>query len=166
MARVYLLRHGDAGATIAGDPAADDARSLSPEGRAQIERLAEWMDENGEEPSEVYACPLPRTMETAKIVAKQFGLKVQPQTGLREARAGRGVITNALGDDAVSRPLFVTHDHVIVDALEALGDDGERVDVPAKGELRILKMKRKSGEWKEKRRILPSDLDGDAADQF
>ncbi len=85
-ARVFLVRHG---VTILG---AEDRFAgatdipLSDEGREQTRHLAKRL--RTEKISAVYASPLGRTMETARILAEPHGLEVQPRDGLREISHG------------------------------------------------------------------------------
>ena len=85
--RVFLVRHG---ATVL--PAEDRFAGatnveLSEEGREQARRLAVRLAEVKIEA--VYASPLDRTMETARIVAAPHTLHVEPRDGLREISHGR-----------------------------------------------------------------------------
>jgi broad specificity phosphatase PhoE len=60
---------------------------LSNEGREQTRRLAQRLQQ--EKVTAVYASPLGRTMETARILAAPHQLEVQPRDGLREISHGR-----------------------------------------------------------------------------
>lgn len=69
---LYILRHGDAGPNAATS-GSDDARVLTDNGRAGIERLATFLAAaNLEAPSLVIDSPLPRAKETAEIVKQQI----------------------------------------------------------------------------------------------
>jgi probable phosphoglycerate mutase len=61
--------------------------ALSDEGREQTQRLAERL--TGENFVAIYASPLSRTMETARILAAPHKLPVQARDGLREINHGR-----------------------------------------------------------------------------
>src|SRR6266404_6167133 len=74
-ARIFLVRHG-----------ATDVE-LSDEGREQVRRLAVRL--GGEKIAAIYASPLGRTVETARILAEPHRLEVQPRDGLREISHGR-----------------------------------------------------------------------------
>lgn len=60
---------------------------LSNEGREQTRRLAARLTQ--EKVAAVYASPLGRTIETARILAEPHHLEVQPRDGLREISHGR-----------------------------------------------------------------------------
>jgi broad specificity phosphatase PhoE len=85
--RIYLVRHG---ATL---EVAEDRFSgaldvpLSDEGRAQARALgARLLDQ---QISAVYASPMSRTSETARLVSHGWHLDVKPVDGLREIGHGR-----------------------------------------------------------------------------
>ena len=85
-ARVFLIRHGATILTAEDRFAGDTDIPLSDEGREQTRRLAKRL--RTEKISAVYASPLGRTMETARILAEPHGLEVQPRDGLREISHG------------------------------------------------------------------------------
>ena len=85
--RIFLVRHG------ATQLSAEDAFAgggtdvpLSDIGRGQLEKLAVRLA--GEPIAAVYASPLGRTMETARILAAPHRLPVTPKDGLREISHG------------------------------------------------------------------------------
>ncbi len=85
--RVYLVRHG------ATELSAEDRFAgaidvlLSDQGRDQARRLGARL---ASEPlSAVYASPMKRTLETAKLIAEPHALPVQAVDGLREIAHGR-----------------------------------------------------------------------------
>ncbi|MCE0483988.1 MAG: histidine phosphatase family protein [Methylacidiphilales bacterium] len=84
--RVFLVRHG---ATIlsAEDRFAGETNvPLSDEGRLQARRLSIRLQ--SELIEAVYASPMSRTLETARILAEPHRLEVQPRDGLREISHG------------------------------------------------------------------------------
>ncbi len=84
--RVYLVRHGATILSAEDRFAGATDVPLSDEGRRQASRLANRL--GGEPMTAVYASPLGRTMETARILAQPHGLEVQPKDGLREISHG------------------------------------------------------------------------------
>jgi probable phosphoglycerate mutase len=85
--RVYLVRHGST--QLSAEDAFAGGGSdvpLSDLGREQLEKLARRLA--GEPIAAVYASPLGRTMETARILASPHGLPVTPREGLREISHG------------------------------------------------------------------------------
>jgi probable phosphoglycerate mutase len=85
--RVFLIRHGTTVLSAEDRFAGATDVELSDEGREQARRLAERL--STENVAAVYASPLSRTMETARIVAQPHGLEVVRRDGLREISHGR-----------------------------------------------------------------------------
>ncbi len=85
--RIYLVRHG-ATPLLAEDRFAGAVNvPLSDEGRQQARALGQRL--RAEPLAAVYASPLDRTLETARLIAEPHGLPVQPRDGLREIAHGR-----------------------------------------------------------------------------
>lgn len=85
--RVFMVRHGATVLSAEDRFAGATDVPLSDEGREQTRRLAQRL--SGEKIAGVFASPLGRTMETARILAEPHGLEVQPRDGLREISHGR-----------------------------------------------------------------------------
>jgi broad specificity phosphatase PhoE len=85
--RIFLVRHGATVLTAEDRFAGATDVPLSDEGREQARRLASRL--GGENLTAVYASPLGRTVETARIVAAPHGMEVQTRDGLREISHGR-----------------------------------------------------------------------------
>lgn len=86
MSTLFLLRH----ATTAATGKTLGGRTETPldeGGRAQAAAVAERLA--GVKFAAVYASPLARTMETARIVAAKHGLGVRPAEGLLEVEYGK-----------------------------------------------------------------------------
>lgn len=86
MTRLFLVRHGATGLTAEDRFSGSVGVDLSDEGRWQATRLAERLAH--EAISTVYASPLSRTLETARIVAAPHALPIQERDGLREISHG------------------------------------------------------------------------------
>ncbi len=84
--RVYLVRHGATALTAEDKFSGADGVDLSDEGRAQAARLAERL--RGEGISAVYASPLSRAMETARILSREWHDEPIAVDGLREISHG------------------------------------------------------------------------------
>ena len=85
--RVYLVRHGATELSDEDRFAGETDVALSDVGRDQLQRLARRL---AKEPiGAVYASPLSRAMETARILAEPHGKPVTPKEGLREISHGR-----------------------------------------------------------------------------
>ena len=85
--RLYLVRHGATQLSAEDRFAGEIGVDLSPEGREQAARLGERLRDD--EIGAIYSSPLPRTVETARIIASKCGLDIQLSDGLREIRHGR-----------------------------------------------------------------------------
>jgi phosphohistidine phosphatase len=68
---VFVLRHGEAGVPL-DDPKLDDERSLTKEGRREVEDVAESLVGLGVRIDAIASSPLPRALQTAEIVARKF----------------------------------------------------------------------------------------------
>jgi probable phosphoglycerate mutase len=84
--RIFLVRHGATVLTAEDRFAGSTNVQLSDEGRGQAARLAERLRET--KIAAVYASPLDRTMETARILAAPHNLEVKPSDGMREISHG------------------------------------------------------------------------------
>jgi len=84
--RIFLVRHGATVLSAEDAFAGETDVALSEEGREQARSLAARLA--GEPLEAVYASPLGRTLETARILAGPHGLDVLPRAGLREVSHG------------------------------------------------------------------------------
>ena len=84
--RIFLIRHGATVLTAEDRFAGSTDVELSDEGRSQVGRLAERLSLIPVDA--VYASPLGRTMETARILAAPHAMDVQARDGLREISHG------------------------------------------------------------------------------
>ena len=84
--RLYLIRHGSTQLTAEDRFSGSENVFLSDEGHSQAERLAVRLADD--DIAAVYASPLDRTMDTAKMIAGPHKLAVIPQDGLREISHG------------------------------------------------------------------------------
>jgi len=85
--RVFLVRHGATVLTAEDRFAGATNVQLSDEGREQVRRLAIRLKK--EAIGAIYASPLDRTVETARILAEPHKMEIQTRDGLREISHGR-----------------------------------------------------------------------------
>ncbi|PYJ10440.1 MAG: histidine phosphatase family protein [Verrucomicrobia bacterium] len=85
--RIFLVRHGATVLTAEDRFAGATDVQLSDDGREQVRRLARRLEQ--EEITAIYASPLGRTVETARILAEPHEIEVQTRDGLREISHGR-----------------------------------------------------------------------------
>ena len=83
--RIYLMRHAQVAYFDDGEPVRPDLVPLTAEGRKQAEAAAAFLD--GIRFDRVITSGLPRTLETAEIVASGADIESWPE--LREIEAGR-----------------------------------------------------------------------------
>ena len=85
--RIFLVRHG--ATTLSSEDRFAGATDvpLSETGREQVRRLAERLADD--DLTAIFASPMGRTVETARILAEPHGLEVQIRDGLREMSHGR-----------------------------------------------------------------------------
>jgi broad specificity phosphatase PhoE len=84
--RVFMVRHGATVLSAEDRFAGVTDVELSEEGREQARRLAERLSD--EKIAAIYASPLGRTIETARILAAPHHLEVQPCDAFREISHG------------------------------------------------------------------------------
>ncbi len=84
--RIYLVRHGATDLTAEDRFAGSSDVPLSDAGRRQVASLAERL--RGEDLDAIYASPLQRTVETARILGVPHGLEPIAEPGLREIDYG------------------------------------------------------------------------------
>jgi len=84
--RLLLVRHGATPLTAEDRFSGAVGVDLSDEGRFQAQKLSERL--TSEHICAVYASPLGRTQETARILAAPHGLSVETRDGLREISHG------------------------------------------------------------------------------
>ena len=85
--RIYLVRHGATMLSAEDAFAGSTDVDLSPEGRRQAQLLGERLA-----PDKIcaaYCSPMRRTVDTARLIASQFGLEPEQRDGLRELSHGR-----------------------------------------------------------------------------
>jgi probable phosphoglycerate mutase len=86
--RIFLVRHGATALSAENKFAgASSDVPLSDEGRVQVQRLAARLADD--RINAVYASPLDRTMETARILCQPLGLSITPLDALREIDHGQ-----------------------------------------------------------------------------
>jgi broad specificity phosphatase PhoE len=83
---IYLARHGESDWNAANRFQGHSDRPLTDHGREQAKALADLVA--AESVEAIYASPLSRALETARIVAARTGLAVVADEGLREVDTG------------------------------------------------------------------------------
>lgn len=160
--RIYLVRH-----SVPSDEVDDDGQPLpdpplTDEGREIVANLAQWMLDKGEVPNSILASPMLRTQETAEILRDAFGLPdITTKQSLGPNQSIRKMVVKVAQDKSMTRTMLVSHHETNAHGQRVLNlEPWAHFDMFAQGEMRVLKVDRKSGEWKEHNRVLPSDLAG------
>ncbi len=131
MAKLYLVRHADAG-DRSDWPGKDRDRPLSPKGRRQADGLAEQFAKAGV--TRLLASPFARCVQTLEPLATQLGLAVEADDRLAEGAGAAAAL--AAAKECRTRPAaFCSHGDVIPDVLDVLVQSGMKL----KDELRWQK---------------------------
>lgn len=158
--RIYLVRHAQ---PEEPDPTETDPDPpLTDDGREAATSLAQWMLDKDEVPNSILASPKLRTQETAEILRDAFGLPaIETKGSMGPDMSVRKMILKMAADKSRTRVAIVSHHESLEHGLRVLGmEPFVHLDIFAQAELRIMKVSRKDGTWKEHRRVLPSDLGG------
>ena len=109
--RIYLVRHGATDLTADDRFAGSSDVPLSDTGRRQVASLAERL--RGEDLDAIYASPLQRTVETARILATQYGGEVPASIEELQKLPGVGKKTaNVVASNAFGIPAIAVDTHV------------------------------------------------------
>ncbi len=114
---VYFIRHGEADWPDWDKP--DDERPLTKRGRAEVKRVAKFLEKLGAEPLLLFTSPLPRATQTAKIVAKHLCLELAEEPAL-----GKGFnaakFRRLVGEHDVASMVIVGHEPDFTRVIDAL----------------------------------------------
>ena len=89
--RLLLVRHGETYANASGQvqgQGESPSFDLSARGRAQARACGERLDREGPKPTHVYASPLSRAAETARLIVEQWGMEIEYWDDLMEHDVG------------------------------------------------------------------------------
>lgn len=106
---LYLIRHAHA-----LDDADDAARTLSSRGRAEVMRLARWLQPSAAfEPAKVWYSPLVRARETAELLLGELGLAVRStERAELDPDADPGLAAKAIAGETKPLALFGHEPHL------------------------------------------------------
>ncbi len=95
--RIYLIRHGETTGDVENRYGGDYDDHLTDKGKEQARVLAKRLEGKGVEI--IYHSPRIRAVETAKIVGKKLGVKLQAIDDIRE-RNNYGILTGMVKSEA------------------------------------------------------------------
>ena len=95
--RIYLIRHGETEGDVEDRYGGDYDDHLTDRGKEQAKELAKKLEGKGVEI--IYHSPRIRAVETAKIVGKKLGVKLQAIDNIRE-RNNYGILTGMVKSEA------------------------------------------------------------------
>ncbi|HEY1012976.1 MAG TPA: phosphohistidine phosphatase SixA [Herpetosiphonaceae bacterium] len=110
---VYLVRHGIAEEQSASG--ADEDRRLTDAGRKRVKQIAAGLQRLGVSPSAIFASPLPRAAETARLIAARLGaaprleIARRLQPAVADARSARSLLAD-LAEARSSEVMIVGHE--------------------------------------------------------
>lgn len=123
MKQLWIMRHGEA---AQGHP--DSRRELTPHGRAEVLRMAEWLAESLDAPRRtllrIVASPYTRAQQTAVIVAEQLSTKVDTLATLTPDDPIEPII-DWLQEDAQQTPLMLVSHMPLVGTLSGRLIEGD-----------------------------------------
>ena len=117
---LYIVRHGEAG-NSQGDAKKDEERSLTSEGRKEVEAIASSIANLGLQFDEIASSPLPRAKETAQIIAKrQKKAKLMFWDELRPEGDQRAMLSRLAKIGHEAEVLVVGHEPYLTGVVEGL----------------------------------------------
>ncbi len=161
--RLYVVRHSE---PVPPETVEDDANvsgfdpPLTDLGREMVQALGAWMLDKDEVPNSILASPKLRTQETAEILRECFGLpQIETKQSLGPSMGITKMVQKVAQDASRTRVMLVSHHETIAHGLRVLNlDPNPHADMYAEAEMRIYKVSRKDGSWKEHRRVRPGEL--------
>jgi phosphohistidine phosphatase SixA len=158
--KVWLARHSWAGPSLP-DPAKERERPLLPEGIKIAKAIAQAMLDAGELPNTIFTSPFARAIQTSDIYGKAFGVGVNVIGDLAPQRPLTPTLQELLsikGEEKLKKAMLVGHVDNTTPAMLDLDTDGEGWDDLVMGEVRRLRIDRKTLEWDIRWCVKPSDL--------
>ena len=119
---IRLIRHAESTGNVENRWIGRVDVPLSEAGRRQAGQLRASLEREGYVPTHIYASPLSRAFETARIAAANWDCPVEPWGDLVELKVG--VFSNMTGEEiekafpALARKFAATHNFDIIDGAE------------------------------------------------
>src|SRR3989475_5218898 len=107
---LFILRHGEAGNRMAVVEK-DSERPLTPEGRAEMQKIAKSLKAVGLQTDRIYTSPLRRARETAEIAAKVLNIRILEEWDELKPDGNKAELYRKLARrEQNSRPILVEHE--------------------------------------------------------
>lgn len=153
--KLWVGRHSDAGEYIPYDPKKERERPLTAKGRAMTKAIGSAMGSAGEIPNVIFSSPLIRAQQTADILGALLAVQVNVIDDLAPNRPLEDRLLELMGHSEMKRIMIVGHHDNMEPGFENLGG---KFDPIAMGEVRRLRIDRKTGDWSERWRAQPSEF--------
>ncbi len=119
---IRLIRHAESTGNVENRWIGREDVPLSEAGRWQAEQLRSRLEDEGYIPTHIYASPLSRAFETARIVAANWECPIEPWGDLVELKVG--IFSNMTGEEiekafpAIAREFAASQNFDIIDGAE------------------------------------------------
>ena len=125
---IFILRHGDAGNRVTVVEK-DSERPLTPEGRAEMQKIAKSLKAVGLQTDRIYTSPLRRARETAEIAAKVLKIPTLEEWNELKPDGSKAELYRKLARlDQDSRPILVGHEPYLTSMIgEIIGTTNAKI---------------------------------------
>ena len=132
--RVFLLRHGHAADRAPDGTFHDDARELTPDGIARLERACQTYARIIGTPQRILHSPLTRARQSASILQAALATTVDSREAAELRPSGRAsIVVDLLQGEFLTAPgdvVLVGHEPLLGDLLGLLSTGNDRVGMP------------------------------------
>ena len=125
---IFILRHGDAGNRVTVVEK-DSERPLTPEGRAEMQKIAKSLKAVGLQTDRIYTSPLRRARETAEIAAKVLKIPTLEEWNELKPDGSKAELYRKLARlEQDSRPILVGHEPYLTSMIgEIIGTTNAKI---------------------------------------
>ncbi|TMI09477.1 phosphohistidine phosphatase SixA [Candidatus Bathyarchaeota archaeon] len=125
---IFILRHGEAGNRMTVMEK-DSERSLTPEGRAEMQKIAQSLKAIGLQTDRIYTSPLRRARETAEIAAKVLKIPTLEEWDELKPDGSKPELYRKLARlEQNSRPILVGHEPYLTSMIgEIIGTTSAKI---------------------------------------
>ncbi len=125
---IFILRHGEAGNRMAVVEK-DSERPLTPEGRAEMQKIAKSLKAIGLQTDRIYTSPLRRAQETAEIAARVLNIPTLEEWDELKPDGSKAALYRKLARlEQGSRPILVGHEPYLTSMIgEIIGTTSAKI---------------------------------------